>query len=276
MARRTPTTSPRFLSERQPALLAARRRMQAMLLEHLRLTTDEVLARLQGNWAADVAAYDQHSPTRPRNGGHALGRARQALPEAFPLTCRGAAKRTSRMSAMARYRFGCDAVRAGNRLCRRSTVPSPSRLLDPESREWLRSLRADGPRPRDEAVARLHACSCSAPRGSRSRDGGRRCRTCAATTSTTSRSQAADDALVSVLRAARRLPRRQPLHHLGLQVRAPRGGRQAAEARVARPRGAARARALEALFELRRPSPTRQLEQSELVRALQKAIDGRA
>jgi hypothetical protein len=33
--------------------------MQAMLREHLRLTTNEALARLQGDWAADVAAYDQ-------------------------------------------------------------------------------------------------------------------------------------------------------------------------------------------------------------------------
>lgn len=33
--------------------------MKAMLHEHLRLTTDEVVARLQGDWAADVAAYDQ-------------------------------------------------------------------------------------------------------------------------------------------------------------------------------------------------------------------------
>jgi hypothetical protein len=33
--------------------------MKAMLHEHLRLTTDEVLARLQGDWAADVAAYDE-------------------------------------------------------------------------------------------------------------------------------------------------------------------------------------------------------------------------
>jgi len=33
--------------------------MQAMLHEHLRLTTDEALARLHGDWAADVAAYDQ-------------------------------------------------------------------------------------------------------------------------------------------------------------------------------------------------------------------------
>ncbi len=32
--------------------------VRAMLGEHLRLTTDEVVARLQGDWAADVAAYD--------------------------------------------------------------------------------------------------------------------------------------------------------------------------------------------------------------------------
>jgi hypothetical protein len=33
--------------------------MKAMLHEHLRLTTNEALARLHGDWAADVAAYDQ-------------------------------------------------------------------------------------------------------------------------------------------------------------------------------------------------------------------------
>jgi hypothetical protein len=32
--------------------------MKAMMREHLKLTTDEAVARLQGNWAADVAAYD--------------------------------------------------------------------------------------------------------------------------------------------------------------------------------------------------------------------------
>jgi hypothetical protein len=36
-----------------------REEMKAMLHEHLRLTTDEALARLQGDWAADVAAYDE-------------------------------------------------------------------------------------------------------------------------------------------------------------------------------------------------------------------------
>ena len=33
--------------------------MKAMLSDHLRLTTDEAVARLTGDWAGDVAAYDQ-------------------------------------------------------------------------------------------------------------------------------------------------------------------------------------------------------------------------
>ncbi len=33
--------------------------MKAMLHEHLRLTTDEALARLRADWSADVAAYDE-------------------------------------------------------------------------------------------------------------------------------------------------------------------------------------------------------------------------
>jgi len=42
--------------------------VRAMLTMHLRLTTEEVVARLQGRWAADVAAYD-------RIHRHALGMA---------------------------------------------------------------------------------------------------------------------------------------------------------------------------------------------------------
>ena len=53
-------------------------------------------------------------------------------------------------------------------------------------------------------------------------------------------------------RQARRLPRRQPVHHLGLQVRAARGGGQAAPARLAGPRGADRVRALGRLADRRR------------------------
>jgi len=33
--------------------------MRAMMKQHLALTTNEAVARLQGKWAADVAAYDQ-------------------------------------------------------------------------------------------------------------------------------------------------------------------------------------------------------------------------
>ena len=33
--------------------------MRAMMKQHLALTTKEAVARLQGNWTADVAAYDQ-------------------------------------------------------------------------------------------------------------------------------------------------------------------------------------------------------------------------
>jgi hypothetical protein len=33
--------------------------MKTMLHEHLRLTTNEAVARLQGDWAADIAAYDE-------------------------------------------------------------------------------------------------------------------------------------------------------------------------------------------------------------------------
>jgi hypothetical protein len=36
-----------------------RAEMQKMMRDHLTLTTEEVVARLQGNWAADIAAYDK-------------------------------------------------------------------------------------------------------------------------------------------------------------------------------------------------------------------------
>jgi RNA polymerase sigma-70 factor (ECF subfamily) len=73
----------------------------------------------------------------------------------------------------------------------------PAPLLDPESREWLRSLRADGPE-RDDAVARLHGLLLRAARFE-----------CARRRPTLPHlrgndlddiaNQAADDALVSVL-----------------------------------------------------------------------------
>ncbi len=33
--------------------------MRKMMRDHLNFTTEEVVARLQGNWAADIAAYDK-------------------------------------------------------------------------------------------------------------------------------------------------------------------------------------------------------------------------
>jgi hypothetical protein len=33
--------------------------MRKMMRDHLNLTTEEVVARLQGNWAADIAAFDK-------------------------------------------------------------------------------------------------------------------------------------------------------------------------------------------------------------------------
>lgn len=47
----------RFLSEANPRWRFGPTRQ--MLHEHLRLTTIEAVARLQGDWAADVAAYDE-------------------------------------------------------------------------------------------------------------------------------------------------------------------------------------------------------------------------
>ena len=56
--------------------------------------------------------------------------------------------------------------------------------------------------------------------------------------------QAADDAMMAVLAKLGRLSRREPLHHLGLQVRPARGGRPPASARLAGSRGRDRARGL--------------------------------
>ena len=67
---------------------------------------------------------------------------------------------------------------------------------------------------------------------------------------------------------ARRLPRREPLHDLGLQVRPARGRREAAPARLAGPRGAARARGLAAASPTAAPSPQHDAETAELLAAL--------
>lgn len=39
--------------------MLARAEMQKMMRDHLNLTTEEVVARLQSNWPADIAAFDK-------------------------------------------------------------------------------------------------------------------------------------------------------------------------------------------------------------------------
>ena len=85
-----------------------------------------------------------------------------------------------------------------------------------------------GPR-RDAAIGELHALLLRAARFELSR------RDVAPGEREDLATEAADDALMAVLGEARHVPRRQPLHDLGVQVRAARGGREGAPARVARP-----------------------------------------
>ncbi|HEY6232406.1 MAG TPA: hypothetical protein VIW64_14185 [Pyrinomonadaceae bacterium] len=47
-----------FLSDANPKSWP-RAEMQKMMHDHLNLTTEEVVARLHGNWAADIAAFDK-------------------------------------------------------------------------------------------------------------------------------------------------------------------------------------------------------------------------
>ena len=47
-----------FLSDANPKSWP-RSEMQKMMRDHLNLTTEEAVARLQSNWAADIAAYDK-------------------------------------------------------------------------------------------------------------------------------------------------------------------------------------------------------------------------
>ena len=130
-----------------------------------------------------------------------------------------------------------------------SSAQHPGRDVPPQlrpgpavDRDWPERLRPTAPsaRPRSGACT---SC-CSRARASRSTAAAPASRSCAEATSTTSPTRAADDALVAVLAQARQLPRRQPLHHLGLQVRAARGRGQGPPPRLAGTRSAARARKL--------------------------------
>ena len=85
--------------------------------------------------------------------------------------------------------------------------------------------------------------------------------------------QAADDALMAVLGKLDDLPRREPVHDLGLQVRAARGRGQAAPPGLAAPRGRARARRL-ARAGRPRSRRTSRWSSAEFLEALGRAIDG--
>ena len=89
------------------------------------------------------------------------------------------------------------------------------------------------------ALARLHAL-LFARRASRSPAGGRRCPP-ARRRARRHRARGGRRRPHERASASRRLPRRQPFHDLGVQVRPARGGRQATQTRLAGTRGAARA-----------------------------------
>ena len=142
-------------------------------------------------------------------------------------------------------------------------------MLDADSRAWLAALTADGAR-RDAAVARLHALLLRAARFevARRRPSLPHLR---GDPLDDLAHEAADDALVSVLGPAGRLPRGEPVHDLGLQVRAARGRGEAAAAAGSGARcrwrrtagGCSRAPA---------QGPGAQAEQAELLAALRRAI----
>ena len=117
-----------------------------------------------------------------------------------------------------------------------------------ESETWLRRLhgpfagaRGGGRRPARAAAARRPP-SARPPRASGPAD------------ARTSPQQAADDALLGRAHQARHVPRREPLHDLGVQVRAARGGSEGAPKGLGGSRAAARRRRL---ARVRRPRPER-------------------
>ena len=109
-------------------------------------------------------------------------------------------------------------------------VPETS-PYDADSEDWLDRLRSDSPE-REAAIESLHELLLKGARFEVNRRGAGFPQLRGGDLDDLAQ-QAADDALVAVLAQARQVPRRQPLHHLGLQVRAARGGGQGPPPRLA-------------------------------------------
>ena len=150
-------------------------------------------------------------------------------------------------------------------------MASAGRCLDAESASWLRAL-SDVGAERDDAVRRLHALLLRAARF----EVARRQRTAGTGSGSGELDdlavQAAADALVAVLGKLHTLSRRQPLHDVGVQVRAPRGRRE-----DARPPWHGREVSLDddgwaQLLDDRHAAPEAQAEAGELIGAVRDAI----
>ena len=120
--------------------------------------------------------------------------------------------------------------------CRATWSPSTGLTAQVPRDEWLAALRGP-PAARSRRSPSCTRCCCARRASSCGR---RRRRTTSDDLAHGGGRRRADGACS----ASSTLPRRQPLHDLGLQVRAARGGREGAPPRLARPRGAARRGAL--------------------------------
>lgn len=98
--------------------------------------------------------------------------------------------------------------------------PVENPALDPESATWVRGWGGSGP-AYDEAVVRLHELLLRVARGEVRRRRGQMA--IAGPELDDLAHQAVADALVGVTAKIARVPRREPVHHLGLQVRHLRG-----------------------------------------------------
>ena len=261
--------------------------MKAELQMHLELTTDQVVARLHGNWNADVAVrphphgWALHLSDLLSDGLASSSRALPAEPHDRPSPSRPEAAPPLLGTTRAGEVRPAAADTKGTVRCPRpdrSPHPTPvesttsrrrAPLLDPESREWLRGLRSRGG-DRDEAIARLRPAAPRRPSFECSRAGCRGCRTCAATTSMTSRTRLRTTRSSRCWRewTASAAP---AVSRPGRRSSAAGGGREAAPPRLAGPRGSAGTRTW-SLFAGAGREPDESAEQGELLESLQRAI----